>query len=101
MGILCCGFNGVLGLLQVLQGYHGLPLYLLPKLALVPPAVGITAAYCGYQFCKEVTAIAAGYDGVGPQDSCFVKIMGGDWWPASLGPSTRFRSGGMDSNADE
>jgi len=84
--IICCGFNGLLGLLQIMQGYQGVPLHLLPWLAILPPSIAIFGAYCGWQFCKEVSAISAGHTGAGPQDTCFVRVMGADWWPSFLGP---------------
>eukprot|EP00440_Ansanella_granifera_P011929 gb/GFBE01012966.1/.p1 GENE.gb/GFBE01012966.1/~~gb/GFBE01012966.1/.p1 ORF type:complete len:315 (+),score=46.95 gb/GFBE01012966.1/:1-945(+) len=89
--IMCCGFNGILGLLQVFQGYQGVPVHFLPALALVPPAVAVFGAYCGWQFCKEATGIAAGQNSVGQQDTCFVRVMGGDWWPSFLGPTVPVR----------
>jgi hypothetical protein len=84
--IMCAGFNGLLGTFQVFQTYQGIPLHFLPLMACLPPIVGVATAYCGWQFCKELRAIAAGLPGDGPQDSCFVRFMGGDWWPASLSP---------------
>merc|ERR1719254_367489 len=69
------------------QQFHGVPVAHLPLLLMVPPAVAISAAYCGWQFCKEVRAISAGYASEGAQDSCFVRLMGGDWCPTSLGAS--------------
>eukprot|EP00435_Cladocopium_sp_Y103_P026441 s1440_g6.t1 len=89
--IICCGFNGLLALLQILQGYQGVPVHFLPLLAILPPSIALFGAYCGWQFCKEVTAIAAGHAGAGPQDSCFVRVMGADWWPAFLGPQVAQR----------
>lgn len=85
--IVISGFNGLLGLFQVFQSFQGVPLHFLPMLALLPPAFSLMAAYCGWQFCREVNAIAAGLTGDGPQDSCFVRCIGGDWWPSSIGPS--------------
>jgi len=89
--IICCGFNGLLALLQILQGYQGVPVHFLPLLAILPPSIALFGAYCGWQFCKEVTAIAAGHSGAGPQDSCFVRVMGADWWPSFLGPQVAQR----------
>eukprot|EP00913_Durusdinium_trenchii_P035545 g33264.t1 len=89
--IICCGFNGLLALLQILQGYQGVPVHFLPLLAILPPSIALFGAYCGWQFCKEVSAIAAGLDGAGPQDTCFVRFMGADWWPAFLGPQVTQR----------
>lgn len=89
--IICCGFNGLLALLQILQGYQGVPVHFLPLLAILPPSIALFGAYCGWQFCKEVSAIAAGHPGAGPQDSCFVRVMGADWWPAFLGPQVAQR----------
>merc|ERR1712060_737335 len=82
--IVFSGFNGLLGLLQVFQQFQGVPVHWLPIMAAVPPALSLVSAYCGWQFCKEVQAIAAGLPGDGPQDTCFVRVMGGDWWPASM-----------------
>ncbi|CAJ1368687.1 unnamed protein product [Effrenium voratum] len=89
--IICCGFNGLLALLQILQGYQGVPVHFLPLLAIVPPSIALFGAYCGWQFCKEVNAIAAGHVGAGPQDTCFVRVMGADWWPSFLGPQVAQR----------
>jgi len=89
--IICCGFNGLLGLLQIMQGYQGIPLHMLPWLAVLPPSIALFGAYCGWQFCKEVSAISAGHTGAGPQDTCFVRVMGADWWPSFLGPQVATR----------
>eukprot|EP00931_Biecheleriopsis_adriatica_P064698 TRINITY_DN39429_c0_g1_i1.p1 TRINITY_DN39429_c0_g1~~TRINITY_DN39429_c0_g1_i1.p1 ORF type:complete len:302 (+),score=58.78 TRINITY_DN39429_c0_g1_i1:60-965(+) len=94
----------LLGLLQIFQGYQGVPLHYLPVLAVVPPCVALCGAYCGWQFCKELTAIAAGQNGVGPQDTCFVHFMGADWWPSFLGPNVptredRYRDWGRPGSA--
>lgn len=80
-----CGFNGVLNVFQVFQNYNGLPLQLIPKMAILPPAVSLLCTYWGWQFCREVRAIAVGLPGYGPQDTCFVRCMGGSWWPTALG----------------
>jgi len=79
------GFNGMLGVLQIFQSYNGLPLQLIPKMAILPPVIALSSAYWGWQFCREVRAIAIGLPNFGPQDTCFVKCMGSDWWlPSSL-----------------
>jgi len=85
--MICCGFNGLLGLLQVFQAYSGAPLRSIPLMAVAPPLVGLTGAFCGWQFCKEMAAIASGYNGAGSEDTCFVRIMSADWWPSFLSPS--------------
>lgn len=85
--IMICGFNGVLGILNVFQQFHGVPIHYMPLFIVLPPLVAIAASFCGWQFCKELRAIASGWTGEGSQDSCFVRIMGGDWWPSSIGPS--------------
>merc|ERR1712190_553386 len=82
--IMFSGFNGLLGMFQVFQGAQGVPFQSLPMLTYLPPIVCITSAYCGWQFYKELRAIAAGMPGDGPQDSCFVRVMGGDCWPSSI-----------------
>lgn len=87
MYIMICGFNGVLGLFQCFQQFQGVPIHFLPLAALGPPCVSLIAALCGWQFCNEIRAIAAGLPGSGSQDSCLVRIMGGDWWPSSFGPN--------------
>lgn len=79
-----CGFNGIISVFQVFQSYNGLPLQLIPKLAVLPPAMSILCTYWGWQFCREVRAIAVGLPGYGSQDTCFVRCMGGAWWPTSL-----------------
>jgi len=83
------GFNGVLGIIQALQRYQGAPIHNLPLTFLLaaPSVISVLAAYCGWQFCKEIRAIASGYAGSGPQNSCFVRICSADCWPlASLSP---------------
>jgi len=81
--IMMCGFNGILGLLQVFQVFQGTPLRFLPAFVVLPPVISLTAAYWGWQFCRELRAIAAGRPNDGPVDSCWVRLAGGDWWPAS------------------
>eukprot|EP00930_Biecheleria_cincta_P076629 TRINITY_DN63830_c0_g1_i1.p1 TRINITY_DN63830_c0_g1~~TRINITY_DN63830_c0_g1_i1.p1 ORF type:complete len:358 (+),score=39.21 TRINITY_DN63830_c0_g1_i1:64-1137(+) len=85
--MMCCGFNGLLGLLQIFQAYHGAPLRSIPLMVVAPPLVGLTGAFCSWQFCKEMAAIASGYTGAGSDDTCFVRIMSADWWPSFLSPS--------------
>merc|ERR1719491_2452553 len=65
------GFNGIMGCFQVFQAFNGIPLHFIPVLTILPPAVSLTSAYCGWQFCREVRAIAVGLPGYGPQDTCF------------------------------
>jgi len=84
--IMICGFNGLLGLVQVLQQFQGAPIHYLPFAVILPPLVACAAAYCGWEFCREIRAIAAGLHGEGCQDSCFVRFMAADWWPASTAP---------------
>merc|ERR1719336_1751905 len=93
---MVAGFNGVLGIIQALQSYQGALVHSLPFLLAAPSVISVLAAYCGWQFCKELRAIAAGYAGSGPQNSCFVQICSADCWPlAALSPlphdSQRFR----------
>lgn len=94
-----CGFNGVISVFQVFQSYNGLPLQLIPKLAILPPAMSLLCAYWGWQFCREVRAIAVGLPGYGPQDTCYVRCMGGAWWPTShpIGLSGDDDEAGIDS----
>jgi len=82
--VMVTGFNGVLNILQIFQNYQGISLRHLPLLVSIPPVVSILAAYCGWQFCRELRAIASGYTGEGPQDSCFVHLCGADCWLLSL-----------------
>jgi len=99
--IMICGFNGILGLFQVLQMFQGTPLRFLPMLSVLPPVICLTAAYWGWQFSRELRAIARGQPNDGPVDSCWVRLTGGDWWPASaLSPSPESGVGwGEGSNA--
>lgn len=85
--MICCGFNGLLGLLQVFQMYQGAALTSIPVMAVAPPCVALTGAFCSWQFCKEMAAIASGYTGAGSDDTCFVRMMSADWWPSFLSPS--------------
>lgn len=73
------GFNGLIGCFQIFQAYNGVPLQFIPKLSILPPILGLLSAYWGWQFCREVKAIAVGLPGLGRQDTCFVRFMGGDW----------------------
>jgi len=77
------GFNGLLGIIQVFQTYQGMPLHYIPMFAYLPPALSILTCYWGWEFCREMRAIGAGLPGDGPQDTCWVKFMGGDIWPIS------------------
>jgi len=81
--VMVSGLNGVLGLVHVLQNFQGIPFAQLPITALASPIISILSAYFGWQFCREVTAISVGLNGEGPQDTCFVRTFGGDWWPLS------------------
>mmetsp|Transcript_7023 Transcript_7023/g.13013 ORF Transcript_7023/g.13013 Transcript_7023/m.13013 type:complete len:347 (-) Transcript_7023:95-1135(-) len=86
---MVAGFNGVLGFIQALQSYQGALVPNLP-LFLAPSVISVLAAYCGWQFCKEIRAIASGYTGTASQNSCFVRIFSADCWPlASLSPLPR------------
>jgi len=87
---MVAGFNGVLGIIQALQSYQGAFDHNLPFLLAAPSVISVLAAYCGWQFCREIRAIASGYTGSGPQNSCFVRICSADCWPlASLSPLPR------------
>jgi hypothetical protein len=82
------GFNGLLGIIQVFQSYQGVPLHFIPLWVYLPPALSILTCYWGWEYCREMRAIGAGLPGDGPQDTCWVKFMGGDIWPISaLSPS--------------
>lgn len=86
--MMVCGFNGLLGIIQVFQQFQGVPLHYIPFLAILPPAVSLLSCYWGWQYCQELRAIGAGANGEGAQDTCWVKFMGGDVWPlTSLSPS--------------
>merc|ERR1712039_739374 len=78
------GFNGLLGLTQVVQAAQQVPFQFIPTTMYLPPLVSLCAAYFAWEFGKEVKAISYGYTGDGTQDSCFVRSMAGDWWPMSL-----------------
>jgi hypothetical protein len=82
--MVVAGFNGILGLIQIFQNFQGVPFQLIPLTAYLPSALSILTCYWGWQFCREVRAIGAGLPGDGPQDTCWVKLMGGDFWPLSL-----------------
>jgi len=87
---MVAGFNGGLGIIQALQSCQGVALHNLPLFLATPAIISVLGAYCGWQFCKEIRAIAAGYTGSGPQNSCFVRICSADCWPlASLSPLPR------------
>jgi len=82
--MMMAGLNGVVALLQVLQRYHGVPLHYLPWSQVAMPVASILSAYFSWEFCRELRAIATGLPSGAAQDSCIVKVMGGDWWPAML-----------------
>jgi len=82
--IMICGFNGILNFLQVMQSFHGVPIHFLPWLAIIPPAVSLLGAYCGWQFSKEVRAIYSGLNTEGAQDSGIVRMFAADWWPRNF-----------------
>jgi len=86
--MMVSGFNGVLGIIQVFQSFQGVPLHLIPVMAALPPVLSLLTCYWGWQFCRELRAIGSGMAEDGPQDTCWVKFMGGDIWPIStLSPS--------------
>lgn len=88
--MMVSGFNGLLGIIQVFQSFQGVPLHHIPWMAILPPAIGLLTCYWGWQFCKELQAIGSGMAGSGPQDTCWVKFMGGDIWPiSSLSPTVQ------------
>lgn len=87
--MMMAGFNGVLGTFQLFQAYHGVPLHYLPLWSMLPSAISLANTYFCWQFIKEIKAINEGLNYSGPQDSCFVSLMGGDWWPASLDTQVR------------
>lgn len=82
--MMMSGFNGVLGLVQTFQQFQGVPLHYIPFMAILPPTISILSCYWGWQFCQELRAIGSGMHGEGPQDTCWVKFMGGDIWPITL-----------------
>lgn len=81
--MMISGFNGILGIIQVFQSFQGVPLHYIPMSAMLPPTLSLLTLYWGWQFCRELRAIGTGMAGDGPQDSCWVKFMGGDIWPIS------------------
>jgi len=88
--IMMSGFNGFIGGLGVIQNLQGVPFGAIPWAPFASPAVSLAVAYCGWQFCKEVYAIASGAE-LGEQDSCFVRALTPAWWPqgSSLAATTR------------
>merc|ERR1712113_1194511 len=82
----------------VFQTFQGMPVHHIPLSTALPPALSLIAAYCGWQFCSEVRAIAAGLNGDGSQDTCFVRFMGGGWWPNSI---TQSLFGGDDTRGTD
>jgi len=97
--LMISGFNGVLGAVQLLQSFQGVPLHNIPFLAALPPVVSILSCYWGWQFCRELRAIGTGMNCDGPQDSLWVQFMGTDAWPISalsptLDSGERERNGG-------
>lgn len=98
--VMMCGFNGVLGLLQIIQQMHGVPIFALPLTLVLPPIVALCGAYCGWQFAVELNAIGGGgADSGRPQDSCFVRFMGADWWPSSVTAPRREEEGPTSGSA--
>lgn len=81
--MMVSGFNGLLGIIQVFQQFQGIPLHHIPWLAILPPTIALLSCYWGWEFCKELRSIGLGMPGEGPQDTCWVKFMGGDIWPLS------------------
>lgn len=80
--IMVGGVNGVLGLMQLLQAYHGVPIRHLPPSAILPIASSLVGAYFGWEFCKEVRSVAFG--GARDQsESLLVRLVGSDCWPLS------------------
>jgi len=77
--LMISGFNGLLSTIQVVQAFHGVPL----NWVVLPPAISLLSCYWGWQYCRELRAIGTGMPGDGPQDTCWVKFMGGDIWPIS------------------
>lgn len=73
------GFNGLLGTFKVLQVFNGVPLQDIPLMAIVPPLVALCSAYWGWEFSREIRAMAVGLPNFGPQDTCFVKCVGCEW----------------------
>merc|ERR1712029_464535 len=49
--VMICGFNGVLGIVQIAQRFQGVSLHVLPFVLVLPPVVATAAAYFGWQFC--------------------------------------------------
>lgn len=98
--MMMSGFNGLLGLIQVLQQFQGVPLHYIPWTALLPPTISLLSCYWGWQFCKELRAIGVGLHGEGSQDSCWVKFMGGDTWPIyCLSPAVERSEGERESES--
>merc|ERR1719265_23937 len=90
--MMVCGFNGILGVVQILQAHQGVPFRAMPVSFVAPSVVSLLACYWGWQFIKELQAIGGGYAGDGAQDSCWVSFMGGDIWPISaLSPAVETR----------
>eukprot|EP00933_Yihiella_yeosuensis_P035083 TRINITY_DN28543_c0_g1_i1.p1 TRINITY_DN28543_c0_g1~~TRINITY_DN28543_c0_g1_i1.p1 ORF type:complete len:329 (+),score=47.62 TRINITY_DN28543_c0_g1_i1:70-1056(+) len=84
--IICCGFNGVLGLLGLFQAFQGVPLQHIPGSVMIPPVLSLFGAYFAWQYCRELIAIGSGMLRDGPQDTCFVNLMGAEGCPSFLGP---------------
>jgi len=97
--MMVSGFNGLLGIIQVFQAFQGVPLHYIPYSAILPPALSLLTCYWGWEYCQELRAIGAGANGAGPQDTCWVKFMGGDIWPiSSLSPSVESTGRRRDSD---
>lgn len=90
--IMMSGFNGLLGGLGAIQNFQGVPFGSIPLMPVVSPVVSLAVAYCGWQFCREVYAIASGAE-LGEQNSCFVKMMTPAWWPQSADTVAPYRPG--------
>lgn len=78
--MMICGFNGVLGLVQVFQMSQGMSPLDIPVFAWAPPGISCIACYWGWQFARELKAIGAGSTGEGAQDTIYVNMMGSDSW---------------------
>lgn len=84
--IIFAGFNGFMDMLQLLQKFHGVPIYALPfHFAFLRPSLLFLALYLAWHFHKELSAAYYGYASDGPQDSWFVKCFGHDSWGGPIG----------------
>mmetsp|Transcript_30370 Transcript_30370/g.49506 ORF Transcript_30370/g.49506 Transcript_30370/m.49506 type:complete len:140 (+) Transcript_30370:3-422(+) len=96
---MICGFNGVLGLVQVFQINQGISPLDIPFFAWGAPGISCMACYWGWQFARELRAIGTGSTGEGAQDTIYVNAMGSDSWPANL--IDRAAPGGLRAVRDE